>query len=75
MSNNATCNLKYKHKISNVDVMCSQFTIKLLMLLSMTEILINATTIVNRGHKLIILVGRYVQIPCVVGSLLRSSKY
>jgi len=41
----------------------------------MTELLINATMIVNRGQKLIISVRRYVQFPCVVGSLLRSSKY
>jgi len=41
----------------------------------MTELLINATMIVSRGHKLIISVRRYVQIPYVVGSLLRNSKY
>jgi len=41
----------------------------------MTELLINATMIVNRGHKLIILVRQYVQNSCVISSLLRSSKY
>jgi len=41
----------------------------------MTELLIHATMIVNMVHKLIISVRRYIQIPCVVDSLLRSSKY